>query len=198
MFLALHLLAAYRREGDDRVRTAVQIALILAIDSISILSLPEPEFVAPPENEKALGVIHGGLILIAYAAFFIGAVYGLLYLLLYRLMKRRKLGFWFSRLPSLERLEGRAGSATLVGMLFLTAGLGLGLYSYFVFRGGVPYDNAKFLVAAGVWLLFATEIFLRRIKGWRGVRVTWIPVMGAVVVVVLNGVSAGHPFWSPP
>lgn len=198
MFLALHLIAAFRRDNDERVRTAVQIVLILAVDSFSMWRLPEAEVTPPPADEKVLGVIHGGLILIAYSAFFIGALYGLLYLALYRLMKRRRLGFWFSRLPSLERLEGRAGSSTLVGLAFLTVGLGLGLYSYFVFRGGVPYDNAKFVVASLVWLLFASEVYLRRVRGRSGVRVTWIPVLGAVVVVILNGVSAGHPFWSPP
>lgn len=196
LFLSLHLLAGFRRDGGDRARVAVQLALIFALDVVSTWITPHGAPAEPPEKEKALGVIHGGLVLLAYAAFFIGALYAVLYLALYRLMRRRRLGFWFSRLPSLERLEARSGASTLVGLGFLTAGLALGQYSYAVYRGGVPYDNAKFVVAGLVWLVFAAEVVLRRL-GWRGIRVMWVPLVGVLVVVLLFGVSAGHPFWSP-
>ena len=197
LFLALYGIISHQGERDQRAKTTSLIGLVMLLDLSGQLFGEPARAVPPPPKERALGELHGGLVLLAYACFLIGAIYSALYLVLYRHMKRRRIGFWFDRLPPLQHLEAKASRSTFVGLLSLTVGLSIGLYSYAVFRGGLPYDNIKFVVAALVWLLFAAELVVRRGLHWKGIRVIWMPIVGVLVIGVLSSVGGGHPFWSP-
>lgn len=197
LFLALYLIISHPYETDDRARLTLLLAITLLLDLSGHLFGAAAQPVSPPPHERALGELHGGLILLAYACFLIASLNSALYLVLYRLMKQRRLGFWFRRLPSLQHLELKSARATLIGMGALTLGLAVGLYSFAVFHGGVPYDNIKFVVAMLVWLVFGVDVVLRRGFGFCGIRVMWVPVVGMAVILLLYSVGGGHPFWSP-
>lgn len=195
LFLALHV--AITAHQSVPVRALAMLVLIALLDAASqLVGGPRAPF-HPPPRERALAEIHGGVLLLAYAAFALAAVYSLLYLVLYRLMKTKRLGVWFERMPSLSQLEGRSHWALDAGFALLCAGLLLGFYTFAMFRGGVPWSDPKFVVAMLTWALFAAEMVCRRLLRWRGIRVMWMPMAGALVLVVLYAVGGSHPFWSP-
>lgn len=199
LFLALHLAFGFHLDGSQRAKTLVVAAIVFALDLAAKLLSPGGAPVHPPQAERALGEIHGGLVLLAYASFIIAGVYAGLYLLLYRLMKRRRLGFWFTSLPSLERLERKCSIACWIGFLALSLGLGVGIGSFAVFHGGLPFGDPKFGGALAMWVLYAGELLLRHAFGWRGVRLMWLPLLGVVVLAILYSVSStDHPFWNAP
>jgi HemX protein len=196
LVLALAVLVSAFVERKSAAKTLVLITITAVLDLLGQLVADRTAEFTPPPHERALGELHGGIVLLAYAAFVIGAVYALLYLLQYWTMKQRRLGFWFERLPPLQQLESRATSAEYVGLALLSVGLGLGFYSYFVFRGGVPWSDVKFVVAMLLWGWAATGWYLRRVRGWHGIRVMWIPAFGLVVLAGVYSVGGAHPFWS--
>lgn len=198
MFLALHVVFGFRSEGKDQARALLLTLIIFGLDLGGQVVQPEGEPLRPPQVERAVGELHGGLVLLSYAALTVAGVYGLLYLILYRLMKKRRVGFLFSRLPSLDRLEKKAAVANVVGLVTLTLGLGVGVIGFSYLRGGIPYTDAKFVIALLLWLLFAFESIVRRFYGWNGIRVMWIPLFGSLLIIVLYSLShTEHPFWSP-
>jgi ABC-type transport system involved in cytochrome c biogenesis permease subunit len=76
-----------------------------------------------PHFEKGWVSLHASLILLAYGAFGLSSIAGLMYLTQEHDLKFRKLRAVFSRMPSIERLERITNRALLIGFLLLTAGL---------------------------------------------------------------------------
>lgn len=196
LVLALTVLVSTFVEQRNAAKTLLLITITGFFDALGQLIAKRPHEFQPPPRERALGELHGGIVLLAYAAFVIAAVYAMLYLLQYWTMKRRRLGFWFDRLPSLAKLESRAVSAEYVGLALLTVGLAIGFYMYFVFHGGVPWSEVKFVVAMMLWGWSATGFFLRRVLRWHGIRLMWLPAFGLVMLALVYSVAGGHPFWS--
>ena len=197
IFLALHVVFGFRPEGTERARVFVALFVVALIDLTSQLVDAGTPLAHPPRAERIWGEVHGGMMLLSYAAFLIAGVYSLLYVLLYRVMKMRRVGFWFDRLPSLQRLEARSGVAVSVGLSSLTLGLLVGLFTFASFTGGVPID-VKVGVAVVLWLLFVGFFVGRRVMHLSGIRVMWVPLLGAAVILCLYAIEGSdHPFWSP-
>jgi ABC-type uncharacterized transport system permease subunit len=199
MVLALTTLIGSFPSGErEATRTLAFLALVTVLDLGGQLFGYAERGIRfdPPPRERALGELHGGMVLLSYAAYLVAAVYSVLYLVMYALMKRRKLGFWFHRIPPLHRLEAKSRAAGGVGLVLLSIGLLLGFYTYWVFHGGLPFAEIKFVVAMVLWLLFAVEAVFRRGLRWHGMRVMWMPAAGALLIAVLYSVGGAHPFWS--
>lgn len=196
LVLALTVLVTTFVAERNAAKSLLLIGITGVLDLLSQVVAKRPNDFTPPPQERALGELHGGIVLLAYAAFVVAAVHASLYLVQYWTMKRRRLGFWFDRLPPLAKLESRAVSAEYVGLALLTVGLAIGFYMYFVFHGGVPWTEVKFVVAMMLWGWSATGFFLRRVLRWHGIRLMWLPALGLVMLVLVYSVAGGHPFWS--
>lgn len=198
LVLALTVLVSTFVEQRNAAKTLLLIGVTGFLDLLSQALASRPADFTPPPRERALGELHGGIVLLAYAAFVVAAAYATLYLVQYWTMKRRKLGFWFDRLPPLAKLESRAVSAEYVGLALLSVGLGIGFYMYFVFHGGVPWTEVKFVAAMMLWVWSAAGFFLRRVRRWHGIRLMWLPALGPLMLALAYSVAGGHPFWSGP
>ena len=64
--------------------------------------------------------------LFAYASFALACVLGMTYVLLFKEIKAKHLGFFYARLPSLQVLDVMNGRAITVGWMFLTLGVAVG------------------------------------------------------------------------
>ena len=64
--------------------------------------------------------------LFAYASFALAFVLGITYVLLFKEIKAKHLGFFYARLPSLQVLDVMNGRAITVGWIFLTFGVLVG------------------------------------------------------------------------
>ncbi len=197
LFLALHLIFGFRPGATDQAKVLVLVLIACLLDLGGQLIEPSAPTQAPRPRERAFAELHGGFVLIAYAAFAVAGVYSLLYHILYRVMKQRRIGFWFDRLPSLSTLETKSSVSVRVGFVALTFGLVIGFFTFASFQGGVPGDP-KVIFAAALWVLFAADVLSRFLLGWRGIRVMWIPLAGTLMIAVLYSLGrTDHPFWSP-
>jgi ABC-type transport system involved in cytochrome c biogenesis permease subunit len=167
------------------------LALLPALHAADIE--PRPELLRSP-----LFTIHVLSMLFAYASFALAFVLGVTYVLLFKEIKAKHLGFFYARLPSLQVLDVMNGRAIIVGWMFLTCGLLVGgIWATQIHASPDPRAQAmsvgdpKILVALLCWAMYSFALFARRTIGWSGRRAAWLSAIG-FVIVLLNFVPVGY------
>ena len=132
---------------------------------------PKPEF-----SGGALS-LHAALILLAYGAFGLGAVAGLMYLTQEHNLKFHKLRAILSLLPPIQRLETITAVLLRNGFILLTIGLAIG---GIVLRkhGREYFGDIKVIWSAFIWALYLALLVLRWKFAQGGRRFAW----GAIAV----------------
>src|SRR6188474_1048122 len=106
---------------DERAMGVFILPLLIAFQAI-------PAF-GPGEETRAavlqgpLFGIHVSSLLFAYASFALACVIGVTYVLLFKEIKAKHLGFFYARLPSLQVLDRMNQRAIVIGWVFLTVGI---------------------------------------------------------------------------
>lgn len=153
----------------------------------------------PPVLDSPWFAVHVLSLLFAYASFALACVIGVTYVLLFKELKAKDLGFFYSRLPSLRVLDVMNGRAVTVGWLFLTIGLGVGaIWLAQVQPGAIDprvqamslFDPKIFIVLL-MWGVYTFELYARRAIGWSGRRTAVLSAVG-FTVVLLNFVPIGY------
>lgn len=128
--------------------------------------------------------VHAGISLIAYG--FLGLAFcgGLMYLLQERELKSRKLGYFFSRLPSLDALDQLNSHCLAVGFTFLTLGMITGILWSKQAWGTYWRWNPKEVCSLIIWFIYLVQIHQRFTVGWRGRRAALMIVGGFAVVLI--------------
>jgi len=173
------------------------VTVLLAI--LAVLPALDPAPAARPALLRSpLFTVHVLSMLLAYASFALAFVIGITYVLLFKEIKAKHLGFFYTRLPSLQTLDLMNARAVVVGWLFLTAGLVIGgVWATQIGASPDPRAQAmsvsdpKILVALVSWALYSFALFARRAIGWSGRRAAWLSAL-AFVVVLLNLVPVGY------
>jgi len=154
---------------------------------------PRPALLRSP-----LFTLHILSVLFAYASFALASVLGVTYVLLFKEIKAKHLGFFYDRLPSLQTLDVMNGRAIVVGWVFLTCGLAIGgiwaSQLHTVADPRVQYMNVgdpKILIAVLSWAMYSFALFARRAIGWTGRRAAWLSAIG-FVIVLLNFLPVGY------
>ena len=136
--------------------------------------------------------------LFAYASFALACVLGVTYVLLFKEIKAKQLGFFYTRLPSLQALDVMNGRAITVGWIFLTIGVAVGgIWATQVQGSPDPRAQAmsiadpKILVALVSWGVYSFALFARKAIGWSGRRAAYLSAL-AFVLVLLNFVPVGY------
>src|SRR4029453_15849213 len=80
----------------------------------------------PALLRSPLFTVHVMSMLLAYASFALAFALGITYVLLFKEIKAKHLGFFYQRLPSLQTLDAMNARAVIVGWVFLTCGLAIG------------------------------------------------------------------------
>jgi ABC-type uncharacterized transport system permease subunit len=152
----------------------------------------------PPVLQSPLFTVHVVSMLFAYASFALACVLGITYVLLFKEIKARHLGFFYKRLPSLQVLDAMNGRVVTIGWIFLTVGISIGgLWATQVHASPDPRAQAmsigdpKILVAIICWVVYSFALFARRTIGWSGRRAAWLSAL-AFVIVLLNFVPIGY------
>jgi ABC-type transport system involved in cytochrome c biogenesis permease subunit len=144
--------------------------------------------------------VHVSSLLFAYASFALACMLGITYVLQFKEIKAKHLGFFYARLPSLNVLDEMNLRAVKIGWLFLTVGLIAGLiWSSQLRPSGDPrmqslsLGDPKIFVAVLCWALYSFEIYAQRAIGWRGRRAAWLSAVG-FGIVLLNFVPVSYFF----
>ena len=128
--------------------------------------------------------VHVTTAALACAAIVLSGLYGFLYLLLLRQMKRQTFGAIFQRLPDLTRLAQMTRRSALAGFGGLAFGVNIGFaIAHSAGTSGFRYVDPTVLLALGVWLHFGLIAFSRRIPGLTAQRAGWAAVGGLVVLI---------------
>lgn len=151
----------------------------------------------PPLLQSPLFSVHIVATLFAYASFALASVFGLTYVLLFKEIKAKHLGFFYARLPSLQVLDKMNGRVVTIGWAFLTLGIAVGgIWATQVQSSPDPRAQAmsvldpKILVALVCWGVYSFALFARRAIGWSGRRAAVLSAV-AFVIVLLNFVPVG-------
>ena len=182
---------------DERAMGVFIVPLLVVLQGVSTLSdrVVEPT----PVLDSPWLALHVSSILFAYAAFALACVIGITYVLLFRELKSKQLGFFAERLPSLQVLDAMNGRAVAVGWLFLTAGLVIAVVWLSQLQPetadprvrGMSLLDPKISVVVLSWLVYSFELYARRAIGWTGKRAAWLSAVG-FSIILLNLVPIGY------
>jgi HemX protein len=122
--------------------------------------------------------LHASVSLIAYAAFALACVTGIMYLIQERLLKQHRIHSLFFQLPPIHELARVIGRLCLVGLVLLSLGLAAS------WPLNLPISNPKLIVAWTVWsvYLIIQVVILRHMLSAR--YTAWLAVLGFVVPLV--------------
>ena len=183
---------------DERAMGVFILPLLIALQSIPALR-PGVEDRAAVLQGPLFGV-HVSSLLFAYASFALACVIGVTYVLLFKEIKAKHLGFFYARLPSLQVLDRMNQVAVVVGWIFLTIGIAAGTLWAAQARGGYGLDprvqrmslqDPKIFVALICWVVYSFELFAARRIGWGGRRAAYLSALG-FAIVLLNFVPISY------
>jgi ABC-type transport system involved in cytochrome c biogenesis permease subunit len=182
----------------ERAMGAFILPLLVALQAI-----PAASQVVEPRSallESPWFGVHVSSLLFAYASFALAAVLGITYVLQFKEIKAKHLGFFYARLPSLNVLDEMNLRAVKIGWLFLTVGLITGgIWASQLQPSGDPRVTAmslgdpKIFVAVLCWAVYSFELYAQRAIGWRGRRAAWLSFVG-FGIVLLNFVPVSYFF----
>ena len=175
---------------DERALGVFIAPLLVGLQTISSLSATVSE--PAPILDSPLLAAHVLSLLFAYAAFALACVVGITYVLLFRELKSKQLGFFAARLPSLHAVDAMNGRAVGIGWLFLTVGLAVGVVWVLRLQPGtsdprvlaMSLSDPKIFMVVLVWAVYSFELYARRVIGWSGRRAAWLSTLGFSIVLV--------------
>jgi ABC-type transport system involved in cytochrome c biogenesis permease subunit len=182
--------------SDERSMGAFVAVLLVVLDVIP--ALDSTVSTRPPVLQNPLFTIHIMSMLFAYASFALACGLGITYVLLFKEIKAKQLGFFYTRLPPLQALDVMNGRAITVGWICLTIGVAVGgIWAAQVQGSPDPRVQAmsiadpKILIALVSWAVYSFALFARKVIGWSGRRAAYLSAL-AFVLVLLNFVPVGY------
>lgn len=152
----------------------VALATLFELTSAVVMKMPTSGDPNPVLSNMGIG-LHVSFAVFGYAGFALSAVHGLLYLLMYRELKRGGTGSIYKNLPSLESLERMTVLSSLVGFVFLTVSMVIGgVWLPRIFEN-YSYLDPKLIATALVWLMYAVLLmafYAMKVDGKRIVRLS--------------------------
>ena len=131
---------------------------------------------------------------------------GLIYVLQFKEIKKKQLGYFYTRLPSLQILDAMNSRAVAVGWLFLTIGRrrrhGLGGAGAASTSPATRISTAmslrdpKIFISVVTWVVYSFAVLARRMMGWTGRRAAWLSASG-FAIVLLNFIAVSYFFPQP-
>jgi len=127
--------------------------------------------------------LHTLTAVLGYSAFAVSAIYGVLFLLLYRDIKANRFSFFFRRMPPLEALGQMNIRAAGGGLALLTLAIILGVG--WVQRSGTgTLTDPKVWLTLFVWCIFAVCVLGYHRFGWRGPRAIYVSLAGFTTLLL--------------
>ena len=176
---------------DERSMGVFIMPMLMGLQTIPALS-PGVENMDPVLDSPWFWV-HVSSLLFAYASFALAGVLGLTYMVQFKEIKKKHLGYFYTRLPSLQTLDVMNSRAVAIGWLFLTVGVVVGAIWTAQARVAAPNDpnlqamalnDPKIFVAVLTWGVYSFAVLARRTMGWTGRRAAWLSAVGFAIVLL--------------
>jgi ABC-type uncharacterized transport system permease subunit len=176
-YFILELLTDIRGTGPFIIIFSI---LFQLISSIYIEDLIEVRDVL---RSNLLG-IHVISALLGYSGITISAIYGFLYLTLYKEIKLNKFGLIFDRLPNLEILEKLSFYAAIFAFILLSFTMTIGIIWLPRAFPDFSYADPKLVGTFLVWVLYGIGILSKIFGKWRGKKVVSLSIVGFILAIV--------------
>jgi ABC-type uncharacterized transport system permease subunit len=183
---------------DERAMGVFILPLLVVLQAIPVIE-PGIEDRAKVLQGPLFG-LHVSSLLFAYASFALACVIGVTYMLLFKEIKAKHLGFFYARLPSLQVLDTMNQRAIVFGWICLTVGMAVGIIwaeQAQLYAAADPRVQAmspqdpKIAVAILCWAVYSFEAFAARRMGWGGRRTAYLSALG-FAIVLLNFVPISY------
>ncbi len=175
---------------------------VLAISSflITLSSLFSPSHYGLNDIlQSELLAFHIVSALLGYSAFALSAIYGLLYVILYKKIRTRTFDNIYRNLPNLESLESLTFKAIIVGFVALTLVITIGFVWLPQAFPEISYTDAKVLGTFFIWLLYGIGLAAKKFVGFQGRRIAILSIVGFLVtflsMALSNVISGFHKFY---
>ena len=166
-----------------RVLGALATPLAALMVSLGLISPGSPGNVSPLLKNFWV-LLHVVLTFMGVAALTLAGLGGLFYLVQERQIKKKKFGFFYRRLPSLEQLDALNYWCLTAGFPLLTAGMITGsLYAQYTLGRFFSFDPKEILTLIA-WMIYAVLLHERLTVGWRGRRAALLALCGFAVLIV--------------
>ena len=176
---------------DERAMGVFILPIVVGLQTIPVI-YPGVEY-RDPVLDSPWFWVHVVSLLFAYATFALAAMLGLTYVLQFKEIKKKHLGYFYTRLPSLHVLDAMNSRAVVVGWLFLTIGVVVGVVWTTQALAQSP-DNSnlqamslqdpKIFIAVLTWSVYSFAMFARTTLGWTGRRAAWLSALGFAIVLL--------------
>lgn len=141
-------------------------------------------------------ISHIVTIFLGEAAFCLACGVGVMYLLQERAIKSKSPGFFFKRLPSLERLDTAGYACIIIGFTLVTMGFITGLVYAKSVWGRLWSWDPKEVWSAITWLFYAALLHVRLSAGWGGRKAAIMAIVGMAFILFtffgVNFLLQGH------
>ena len=155
---------------------------------ISTVKIPDDFFVREVLKNNLLG-FHVFGALIGYSAITISAVYGFLYLMLYKEIKTNRFGLIYERMPSLEVLERLSFYSSIIGFTMLSIAIVIGVIWLPQAFPKFSYGDPKLIGTALVWILYGVGITSKVLGKWQGKKVVTLSIVGFLIAILSTMVT---------
>ncbi len=182
--LVVSYLIAYRWYRAAALKAFIfPIVLVLAaIAAISPGAPGDPEGLHNP-LQSLLFPVHAGLILLAYASFFIGFGAGLMYIIQERELKRRRFGGISNKLPSLNTCDKISFRSLAIGFILLTLGIAAGFLWSGLRDGRFWHGEPIEIFSVATWVIYFFIIQSRMNTRWGGRSAALASIISFLIVI---------------
>ncbi|MBX3008846.1 MAG: cytochrome c biogenesis protein CcsA [Melioribacteraceae bacterium] len=168
---------------DIRGTGAFILFFALVFQIISSLFVPDTYLVPEVLRDRLLG-IHVISAILGYSGITISAVYGLLYLILYKNIKANRFGFFFERLPNLEVLEKLSYNSSVIGFILLTVAIGIGFIWLPSAFPDFSYYDPKLIGTIIVWLFYGLSFILKSSQRLLGKKLIYFTLTSYFIAIL--------------
>ncbi|RMI14382.1 MAG: hypothetical protein D6681_05265 [Calditrichaeota bacterium] len=138
----------------------------------------------PEMFHTPLFVVHTAAAMLGYSALFVSALYGLMYLLLFYELKSARFGVIYRRLPSLDELSEMNTRAAMIGFLFLTVAIFVGIKWWKHIAPEAGHFDPIVIAAYAVWFIYGLMVYGKKIGGWTGKLLAYLSLWGFVMILI--------------
>jgi len=184
---------------NERAMGVFILSIVFGLQLMTVL-YPDMETPNNPVLHSAWFGVHVASLLFAYASFGLAGVLGLIYVLQFKEIKKKQLGYFYTRLPSLQTLDAMNSRAVAIGWTLLTIGVVVGV----VWAGqareefvdnknldAMSLADPKVFISVVTWAVYSFAMLSRRMMGWTGRRAAWLSASG-FGIVLLNAIAVSY------
>lgn len=142
--------------------------------------------------------IHISFAILSYVAFSMSFVFAILYLILYKLLKKRKWSKQFGRLPSLQQAATGFKIGIITGIPFLLISLILGVQWAYIALDEWSLFDMKIIGSFFILIVYAVVLLFMQMGRLRGNNAAWANIFAFLFVIInffLGSTLSGFHFW---